>query len=387
MRVRGIGIELQHPPERPLRIRPAALAQVEPAKKILRGRILRREFLRGRKRRPAGLEIVATPCQHSAQDNGLRSAGFETFQRAQAGNCVFRHLRGETCLHQHSPVARFIGITRRQFFQNHFCLADPDAFTKRGRAIELTLRFRHRDGAQDIVARRRDVAELDKLFQSGLRGGGIFVGYFCGKASIVPGNFFPGRHARDRGWLDESVHQHLAFHVFADRQPEEREHRRRDIEQRRALDHLIRCDAGSGEHEHPLRSVPLRRFHWPAWPSHSALETVIRDDHEICFRTRQLNQPLEHQIVETVDARHHLLVEFELRLQDFRQPRWVEGHEEVSHLVDAFVIDRAEIPRLIFQQLGRGGMDRDHFGQALGEEGQAALVHGVGLVELSRARD
>ncbi len=48
-------------------------------------------------------------------------------------------------------------------------------------------------------------------------------------------------------------------------------------------------------------------------------------------------------------------------------------HEPVAEVIDRVVVDREEIPRLIVQQPGGGGMDAHAFGERPQEHGQALV--------------
>ena len=65
----------------------------------------------------------------------------------------------------------------------------------------------------------------------------------------------------------------------------------------------------------------------------------------------------------------------------------MKWHEFVADLVDALVVNRAEIPRLIFQQLGGDGMHTDHFGEAARQKTKPVPNEWIGLIEFARARN
>ena len=109
-------------------------------------------------------------------------------------------------------------------------------------------------------ARRGDIAELNELAQRRLRRRRICIFNFGWETAIVAIDIFPRRYSLDLRRFVECVENQFAFHVFANRQSEQRQHSRRDIEQSCAFDSFVCANARSFQYENSLRPMPLGGF-------------------------------------------------------------------------------------------------------------------------------
>jgi hypothetical protein len=108
------------------------------------------------------------------------------------------------------------------------------------------------NGLGGVLIRTLDVAERDHLLHRFMRRNRIEL---CVRrmapvaAPFIGGYVFPARNRTHRRDFLEGVREHLAVHVFAHRQPEQRQNGRRDVQYGRAVQQFVFADAGPADGE------------------------------------------------------------------------------------------------------------------------------------------
>ncbi len=163
-----------------------------------------------------------------------------------------------------------------------------------------------------VLAGGVDVTQGNQLVEGVLCLPGVFL--VTGRVhAALPRHLLPTRDARRRHGLGERLQQGAPLHVVANRQAEQGEHRGRDVQQAGPVDQLVPLDMRAGHAQDPERAVPLRpdlRLE-PAGCLGSqmvGMETVVGDEQDRRLGPGELQQPLQHHVVEAVHARDHVLV-------------------------------------------------------------------------------
>ena len=230
-------------------------------------------------------------------------------------------------------------------------------------------------GARDIVF-RFDLGRLRHLLLVGawifdVTEGGELLHQFVSLFTIYllaryvhpafTGNFFPARDRLHARRDLERFEQRPAVHIFADRNVEQRQDGRRDIDQARAIDAFVALDARSRHHKYSILPMPDRRAcgfpRCAVRALRAGFEAVVGAKDNRRLRTGQLEQALQHHVVKAVRALNDIFVEREILVFDPGQLRRVICHEGVREMIDAIVIDGGEIPRLALHQRGRDRVD------------------------------
>src|SRR5579863_7102326 len=86
------------------------------------------------------------------------------------------------------------------------------------------------------------------------------------------------------------------------------------------------------------------------------MEAMVRHQNDVSIGTRLLEQISQHSIVELIRHRDHVVIQLEITLRDPTLPRRMVAHETVTEMIDRVVVNREEIPGLMVQQPGGGGM-------------------------------
>src|SRR6266705_3407331 len=102
-------------------------------------------------------------------------------------------------------------------------------------------------------------------------------------------HLFPAGNRLDFWQLIESFEQGAAIHVFANRNAEQGQHRRRYVDQTRAVDAFVAPDVGAGHDKDPVLAMPdcwASRFaRCPMWPLRTAFKPVIGTQNDCCPRS------------------------------------------------------------------------------------------------------
>ena len=264
----------------------------------------------------------------------------------------------------------------------------PPSLAQGSSQVEIRFRLRPDDGPPRVVAGRLDVPELGELLQGGLSRRGVLLAFGRTGPAVLSRHGLPGGDpGRRRESAVKSGDEHLPLHVLARGEAEQREDRRRDVEQRGAVHGDIRSNPGAVRDEDSLRAVPPRRVHRSAGTTCAALEAVIGYDQDMRAGTSQRDEPAEHLVVKSIQVVHDVAIPRKLPLRDFRQARRVEAHELVADLVDALIIDGTEVPVSGFEQLRGDGVGADDLGEPRRQECQSVADGRVRRVQLRRARD
>jgi hypothetical protein len=145
-----------------------------------------------------------------------------------------------------------------------------------------------------------------------------------------------------------------------------------------AVNPLTPFDARSGHRYDAEIAVPSR---WPGRLPRRfrgaevvAEVPMIRAEDDRRVLTRQMHQPPEYQIVETVATGDHVLVDFKVLLFDMVHSGRVIFHEAVTKVVDGIVVDPHEVPIVLLHDEGGCVVDADHLREELGEHGQPPVL-------------
>jgi len=243
------------------------------------------------------------------------------------------------------------------------------------------------DGLGLIRIRLLDVAEGDELLERGLGigGGNLLVRRVH---AVVAGHRVPAGDALDGGGrIFINVQQHLAVHVLADRQAEEVEQGRADIDQAGAVDPLVLADAGALGGEDAELAVLGGRTGGLARDVAQAqvvrVEAMVGHQDDGGVVAGQVQQGAEHRIMIEVAHFHAVVEDAEVPVIHLRPLRRVVFHERVAEVVDGVVIDAHQVPRLVLDQRGGGGVDAGAIGDDLGERLDARVL--LRLVEVLAA--
>ena len=97
------------------------------------------------------------------------------------------------------------------------------------------------------------------------------------------------------------------------------------------------------------------------------VEAVVGNKDHGGIRGNQLQQTRQHHVVKAVRALDNPFIRFEKIVGDAGKLRRVKVHEAVTEMIDAGVIDRREIPGLMFQCPRCGIVNRAGFRQDFGK--------------------
>src|SRR5579859_4836433 len=213
--------------------------------------------------------------------------------------------------------------------------------------VVMLLSYRDLNRLGLIFAWLLDVAESHKLLQHGLSCSWIHA-QIRGMHSEISPLILPTLDTSDLRSLVESLHQHSAVHVFAHRQAEQCEHSRRHIQQGGAVDALILLDVLALHTNDPewtmLNRRPRRLVRNSGRSQVIRVKPVIRYQDHGHVRSSQLQQGLQHHVVETVGSVHDIFVDLKFVIGNALHLRWMEVHKPVTEMVDPVVVDGKEIP-------------------------------------------
>ncbi len=113
-----------------------------------------------------------------------------------------------------------------------------------------------------------------------------------------------------------------------------------------------------------------------------AVEAMVRHKNDRGVFAGELQQPREHHVVPAIDAGHDMLIKLEVALVDGGHARRMERHEMMAGDIDRFVIDRREIPRLVFENRCRDGVDRRRLWPSASRAGLTAIGLQIDLIDL-----
>jgi hypothetical protein len=92
------------------------------------------------------------------------------------------------------------------------------------------------------------------------------------------------------------------------------------------------------------------------------MEAVVANHHHCAIRSRQLHEAAQHGVVVAVGVDHNLLKKLGIRFRFARHFARVIAHEAVREVIDARIINGGEIPRLVFYEIRRRGVNAHGFG-------------------------
>ena len=104
------------------------------------------------------------------------------------------------------------------------------------------------------------------------------------------------------------------------------------------------------------------------------MEAMIRHQNHGGAVTGFPQQFPQHLVVKLVCHRDYTMVQVEVAFADPWQLWRMVPHECMAEVIDGFVVDREEIPRLVVQQPGGRGMDAHAFRERPEEHGQAFIA-------------
>ena len=186
----------------------------------------------------------------------------------------------------------------------------------------------------------------------------------------------------------EDVRQDPAVHVLAGGKAVAGEHRGGDVEKVGPLDRVAGPDVRAGGHEDAVVAMLLGGARGLVRDHRRAkvvrMETVVGDQHHGRVVVRVLQQLLEHHVVEDVPGVDDVPVDPEVVVADLLLLRRAILHEAVAVVVDRVVVDGREVPVLVLEEMGGGGVDGGALGRDLHDRGEPA-VHG--LVDVLAVRD
>ena len=157
------------------------------------------------------------------------------------------------------------------------------------------------------------------------------------------------------------MYQYTSVHIFADRQSEQSQDRRHHVQQRGTVNSFVLLDVRALHANDPELPMLHRRtggFHGDTpRPQMIGVKAMIRNQYHGNVRSSEFQQRLQHHVVETISAVYNIFVDLELFFRDALHPRRMEMHESVTKVIDAVVINRHEVPRLMPQDPGGGVMN------------------------------
>ena len=217
------------------------------------------------------------------------------------------------------------------------------------------------DGLGLVGIRLLDVAEGDELLEGGLgiRGGDLFVRRVH---AVIAGDGVPARDALDfLRRIFVNIEQDLAVHVLAHRQAEEVEQGGADIDEAGAEHTLVLADARALGGEDAELAVLGSRAGGLAWDVTQAqvvrVEAVVGHEDDGGVLTGEREQGAEHGIVIEVAHFHAVVEDLVVPVVHLRPLRRVVFHEGVAEVVDGVVVNAHQVPGLVLDQGGGGGVD------------------------------
>ena len=246
------------------------------------------------------------------------------------------------------------------------------------------------DRGRGILGQRFDIAESDQLIHR-LLGRQWVEALFFGEPGIVTGDIVPTGDGGDLGWLFEGIQQYPSVHVFAHRQPKQRQYGRGDVQQPCAVDVGVLADAGAGHQQHAKVAVldggAGRLVGQLGWSQMVRVEAVVRadDDGGICRGQRQ--HRAKHHVVEAVAGLDHTFIALKIVFRNVRATGRVVLHEAVAKVINGVVIDPHEVPWLMLHRPGGRRVHRAAFGQDLHYRGEAFVLFLINLFRVRNKRD
>ncbi len=295
-------------------------------------------------------------------------------QRAQLGAAALALVAGgeletEAVLHRPRPV---------EALEDGHGLGVVAAVDPRLGEVVVELAHGLLDGLGLVGIRLVDVAEGDELLEGGLGigGGDLLVRRVH---AVIAGDGVPAGDAGDfHGRVFVDVDEHLAVHVLADWQAEEVEQGRADIDQAGAVHALVLADAGALGGEDAELAVLGSRAGGLARDVAQAqvvrVEAVVGHEDHGGVLTRESEQGAEHRIVIEVAHFHAVVEDLVVPVVHLRPLRRVIFHERVAEVVDGVVIDAHQVPGLVLDQGGGGGVDAGAVRDDLGERLDARVL-------------
>ena len=218
-----------------------------------------------------------------------------------------------------------------------------------------------RDGFGLIRIRLLDVAEGDELLERGLgiRGGNLLVRRVH---PVVAGHRVPAGDALDGGGrVFINIEEHLAVHVLTHRQAEEVEQGGTDVDEAGAVNALVLAEAGAHGGEDAELAVLGGGAGWFSRDIAQAqvvrVEAVVRHEDDGGVLPGQVQQGAEHGVVVKVAHFHAVVEDAVIPVIHLRPLRRVVSHEGVPEVVDGIVVNAHQVPRLVLDQGGGGGVN------------------------------